>query len=67
MKCDICGRGVGNRQRVGPTGDNDFMILVDKCYGCGALYPVEPDKLSYKETHWVYRYNERMKWNYKNK
>lgn len=67
MKCNLCGHHVGDRRRVGPTGNNDFNILVESCYKCGTLYPVEHNELSYKEIHWVYRYNERMKWNYQNK
>lgn len=64
-KCDICGHHVGNRQRVGPTGNKNFTVLVDKCYGCGNLYPVELEKLSYDCYRWVWRYNERIQRNYK--
>jgi hypothetical protein len=64
--CDICGspHTPGNRRRVGPTGRRFFMILIDSCYECGTMYPVEPDKLSYHEARWVERYNKRMKTDY---
>lgn len=64
--CDICNskNPPGNRRRVGPTGRRFFMILVDSCYACGAIYPVEPNRLSYHEARWVERYNKRMKINY---
>jgi hypothetical protein len=67
MKCSICGHHVGDRQRVGPTGNKDFNILVDICYGCGTLYPVEPDKLTYDYYRWVWRYNKRMQINHQTK
>lgn len=63
MKCDVCGRGVGDRRRVGPTGKEVFSVLIDSCYGCGTIYPVEKD-LIYKHKRWVDRWNERMKNNY---
>ena len=58
MKCMICENGnVGNRHRAGPTGQKDFMILVDECYKCHCLYPVNPDDLSYLERDWITRWN----------
>ena len=64
MKCEFCNGGIGNRRRVGPTGNNDFNALVESCYRCGMLYPVFPETLSYKENEWIRRYNERMQRNY---
>jgi len=48
-----------SRIRVGPTGDNDFSILSDRCMRCGKHYPVYPDKLGYKEQRWIMRWNKR--------
>ena len=62
LKCDICGCGGGRRTRTGPTGNNDFLILVDQCYRCGALYPCKI--MTYEAEQWVKRYNERMKKQY---
>ena len=60
MKCSYCEGGhVGNRRRVGPTGRQLYNILVDTCYTCGALFPVQ--ELKVKQRNWVERYNKRMK------
>ena len=59
MRCPLCNHHVGNRRRVGPTGRDVFMILIDSCFNCGTMVPV--DELPYKENRWVERYNERMK------
>ena len=63
MKCSYCNVGhVGNRRRVGPTGRQLYNILVDVCYQCGALYPV--NELKGKQLNWVNRFNKRMKEHY---
>ena len=50
---------IGNRQRVGPTGNKCLMILVEKCLKCGILVPVQPAALTYIECMWVERYNKK--------
>lgn len=66
MKCEYCNGGVGDRKRVGPTGNNYFNILIESCYRCGMMYPVFSESLSYQQSEWIRRYNERMKRNYDN-
>jgi len=60
MKCTVCNEGhVGSRRRIGPTGRELYNVLVDICYRCGSLFPVQ--ELDVKAARWVERYNKRMK------
>jgi len=54
-KCDhLC----TYRRKVGPTGNSDWMILVNQCGWCTFIIPVYPDKLTYQQKKWVERYNK---------
>jgi len=50
-------QGLG-RQRSGPyPGKVDIFILVDACLRCRRIYPVHPERLTYREKDWVRRWN----------
>ena len=55
--CPWCGNALGSRRRIGPTGNNDFIILVESCYRCERVYPVQTWKLGWKELRWIDRLN----------
>jgi len=48
------------KRRVGPTGNKDWMILVNQCGRCAFIIPVYPDTLTYQQKKWVDRYNKRI-------
>lgn len=58
-RCECGAQFWDNRRRVGPTGRGDFSILVFTCSICGALCPVFPERLGWKEHDWVRRWNLR--------
>lgn len=54
-----CKHDTGDRRRIGPTGRKQFMILVDRCHKCGAMIPVFPKELTWKERNWIERFNKK--------
>jgi hypothetical protein len=54
-----CKHDAGDRKRISPTGRKELMILVDRCHKRGAMLPVEPEKLTWKEKDWIERFNKK--------
>jgi len=57
--CMPCNKRATKREGVGPTGDKEWMILVDTCYRCGRHYPIKSDELTHEQKSWVTRWNNR--------
>ena len=52
-----CTHKYGNRERAGPTGRREWMILVDRCMGCGHLTAIKT--VTWTQYYWVVRFNLR--------
>jgi hypothetical protein len=46
------------RQRVGPTGRQSFMVLVDQCCHCLRILRTVKD-VSWREYFWIRKWNAR--------
>lgn len=46
------------RQKAGPTGRKNWMILVDSCPWCGVMRPIQTT--TYEQRDWLRRWNRKI-------